>query len=163
MGKTTASRLRCVSTNQPIEEDLTPISSWISDSYDSRTIKHLFHVFMRIPHMVVGDVNGISFGMNLIMTSRRDVTGMIRRLQGIIPKWANNLQPFSGWIGSAISWLMLGIIVPTDFHIFQRGRSTNHQPVYVGFGNLMLIDSNIVETTNQYSSWNQPVYVGWFQ
>ena len=41
---------------------------------------------MRIPHMVVGDVNGISFGMNLIMTSRRDVTGMIRRLQGIIPK-----------------------------------------------------------------------------
>jgi hypothetical protein len=25
---------------------------------------------------------------------------------------------------------ILGIVTPTDYHIFQRGRRTNHQPVY---------------------------------
>ena len=54
-----------------------------------------------------------------------------------------------GGLEHVLFFHMLGIIIPTDFHIFQRGRYTTNQYMF-GFGNLMLIDSSIVETTNQY-------------
>jgi hypothetical protein len=56
------------------------------------------------------------------------------------------------WFGT---WLfmtfhILGIIIPTDFHIFQRGRSTTNQGIY-GVQLMGIYIYNGIETSGMYS------------
>jgi len=47
------------------------------------------------------------------------------------PPWTQNQCLTGWWFGNFGTWLLffhiLGIIIPTDFHMFQRGRYTTNQ------------------------------------
>ena len=57
------------------------------------------------------------------------------------------------WFGTLILWLshILGIIIPTDFHIFQRG--WNRQPVSINIPLMMLPVLELNQQTSRNISW----------